>query len=52
MVGIYEYVYDAKNSPALDSHNHMIVDHDLDEIATEFVKWGNAQGLSFCEWAE
>lgn len=47
--GDYVYVYDDKNAPALDSHNHMIVDHDLDEIAAAFVKWGKEQGLAFCE---
>lgn len=50
--GDYVYVYDEKNAPALDSHNHMIVDHDLDEIAAEFVKWGKDQGLAFCERGE
>ncbi len=47
--GDYVYVFDDKNAPALDSHNHMIVDHDLDEIAAAFVKWGKDQGLTFCE---
>ncbi|NOS99823.1 MAG: N-6 DNA methylase [Phycisphaerales bacterium] len=47
--GDYVYVYDEKNAPKLDSHNHMIVDHDLDEIAAAFVKWGKEKGLAFCE---
>ena len=47
--GDYVYVYDEKNAPALDAHHHMIVDHDLDEIAAAFVKWGREQGLAFCE---
>ncbi len=47
--GDYVYVYDEKNAPKLDSHNHMIVDHDLDEIAAAFVKWGREQELAFCE---
>lgn len=47
--GDYVYVYDEKNAPKLDSHNHMIVDHDLDVIAAAFVQWGKEQGLAFCE---
>jgi hypothetical protein len=30
----------------------MVVEHDLGEIATEFVKWGRKQGLGFCEGSE
>ena len=36
------------NAPALDKHGHMIVEHDLDEIATDFLKWAEKQGLDFC----
>lgn len=39
------------NAPALDKHGHMIVEHDLQEIAGEFVKWGKKQGLAFCKEA-
>jgi type I restriction enzyme M protein len=37
------------NAPMLDSHNHLIVEHDLDDIATAFMEWGREQGLEFCE---
>lgn len=50
--GDYVYVYDEKNAPRLDDHNHMVVDHDLDEIAGAFVKWGRKQGLAFCEGSD
>jgi len=50
--GDYVYVYDDKNAPKLDNHNHMIVDHDLDDIAAAFAKWGKEQGLVFCEGDE
>ncbi|MGI8906779.1 MAG: N-6 DNA methylase [Candidatus Sumerlaeaceae bacterium] len=47
--GDYIYRIGPDNAPMLDSHNHMVVEHDLDEIAAEFAKWGEAQGLAFCE---
>jgi type I restriction enzyme M protein len=50
--GDYIYRIGPDNAPMLDIHNHMIVEHDLNEIASEFVKWGKAQRLSFCEGAE
>ena len=31
----------------LDEHWHLILDHDLEEIAKEFEKWAKKQGLSF-----
>jgi hypothetical protein len=37
------------NAPVLDKHGHMIVEHDLEEIAVEFIKWGKTQGLAFCK---
>ena len=45
-----EYVYRLRddNAPLLDEDGHMILQHDLDEIANAFVKWGEAQNLSFC----
>ena len=39
------------NAPALDKHGHMIVEHDLEEIAEGFMKWGKKQGLAFCKEA-
>lgn len=47
--GDYVYRVGRDNAPVLDSHNHMIVEHDLDEIANAFRAWGAKQGLSFCE---
>jgi type I restriction enzyme M protein len=47
--GDYIYRYGPDNAPMLDNHNHMIVEHDLDEIAGEFVKWGRQHKLAFCD---
>lgn len=47
--GEYIYKIGPDNSPMLDKHGHMIVEHDLDQIASGFTKWGRKQGLSFCE---
>ena len=40
------------NAPELDSHGHLIVEHDLGLIASDFLKWGKKQGLIFCADAE
>jgi type I restriction enzyme M protein len=45
--GEYVVRMDKDNSPMLDKHGHMIVEHDLGEIAAEFLKWGKKQGLAF-----
>ena len=37
------------NAPLLDEHGHMIVEHDLDDIADAFIEWCQKQKLSFCE---
>jgi type I restriction enzyme M protein len=47
--GDYIYRIGADNAPVLDSHHHMVVQHDLDEIASAFVMWGRKQRLAFCE---
>lgn len=47
--GDYLYRIGPDNAPMLDSHNHMIVEHDLDDIAVEFSKWAKKHGLSFSE---
>ncbi len=47
--GEYVYRVGTDNAPVLDTHHHMIVEHDLNEIADAFLKWGTKQGLSFCE---
>jgi len=36
--------------PLLNKHGHMIVDHDLDEIAEAFIKFAKREGFSF--WRE
>ena len=43
------YRKDANGDPALDSHGHLIVDHDLDEIAEAFVALLKSRGFDF--WA-
>jgi len=50
--GDYVYRIGPDNAPMLDKHHHMVVEHDLGEIAAEFVKWGSAQGLAFCNGRE
>lgn len=49
--GEYLYKIGPDNAPLLDAHNHMIVEHDLDEIAEGFLKWGRKQALEFCKEA-
>jgi type I restriction enzyme M protein len=49
--GNYVYRIGRDNAPMLDSHHHMIVEHDLGEIAAEFIKWGRKQGFSFLKEA-
>ncbi len=48
--GEYIYKLGPDKQPLLDGHGHMIVDHDLDDIAAGFVLFANRQGLSF--WKE
>ncbi len=50
--GDYVYRIGPDNAPMLDNHNHMIVEHDLDEIASAFGEWALTEGLSFCAEAE
>jgi type I restriction enzyme M protein len=50
--GDYIYRKGPDNSPVLDEHHHMVVEHDLDEIASAFIKWGRKQKLAFCEGGE
>lgn len=47
--GEYIYRIGDDNAPELDSHGHMIVEHDLDDIANGFIAWGKKKGLRFCE---
>jgi type I restriction enzyme M protein len=45
--GDYVYRIGPDNAPLLDDHGHMIVEHDLDEIAESFQRWGKKIGLRF-----
>jgi type I restriction enzyme M protein len=47
--GEYVYKIGPDNAPMLDQHGHMIVEHDLDQIADGFIEWGREQKLSFCK---
>jgi type I restriction enzyme M protein len=49
--GEYIYRIGLDNAPLLDDHGHMIVEHDLEEIAEAFLKWCSKQKLAFCEGA-
>ena len=37
----------ANGQRMLDKHNHLIQDHDLEDIAKEFEAWAKDEGLSF-----
>lgn len=50
--GDYVYRIGPDNAPVLDEHHHMVVEHDLDEIAAEFRAWGRKQKLAFCSETE
>jgi type I restriction enzyme M protein len=45
--GQYVYKTTATGERELDHHGHLIVDHDLDDIATAFVLFAREQELSF-----
>lgn len=47
--GEYVYKKDEKGNYILDEKGRRILDHDLDEIAEEFIKFAKQQGFSF--WA-
>lgn len=47
--GDYVFLKDEWGDPQLDSHGHMIIDHDLDEIAIAFTLFAQEQGFSFAE---
>jgi type I restriction enzyme M protein len=50
--GDYVYRIGPDNAPVLDKHHHMIVEHDLGQIAEAFIRWGRKQKLAFCEGGE
>lgn len=45
--GDYVFVVDSNGEPVIDSHGHLIVDHDLGEIADAFIDWAKKHSLSF-----
>ncbi|OGI12725.1 hypothetical protein A3K64_04090 [Candidatus Micrarchaeota archaeon RBG_16_36_9] len=45
--GEYTFVKDENDEPLIDSHGHLIVDHDLDKIAESFVEFAKKEKLSF-----
>ena len=45
--GEYIYKTNEQGNRLLGEHGHLIVDHDLDEIATAFVIFAREQGFSF-----
>ncbi len=47
--GNYAYKTDEDGNRLLDKHGHLIVDHDLDDIATAFVLFAKEQGFEFWE---
>lgn len=48
--GDYIYMKGKDGKPLLDDHHHMIVDHDLDQIADGFIQFARRQDVSF--WQE
>lgn len=48
--GDYKYKEGDDGQPLLDHHDHMIIDHDLDQIAEGFIQFAVRQGFSF--WKE
>lgn len=47
--GDYIYKKDSDGQAVLDENSHMIVNHDLDEIAAGFIEFANREGLSFSQ---
>ncbi|MHC5594738.1 MAG: hypothetical protein ACYTXC_02000 [Nostoc sp.] len=45
--GEYVYKLGVDGKPMIDDHRHMIIDHDLDEIASAFVDFAKKQKFSF-----
>jgi len=46
--GNYMFKSGSRGQRVLGPDGHMIVDHDLDDIADAFRAWGRRQGLTFC----
>jgi len=47
--GNYVYRIGLDNAAMLDTHGHMIVEHDLSQVAEAFIAWGKQNSLPFCE---
>ncbi len=47
--GDYIFKPGPDGQPLLDNHNHMIVEHDLDQIADGFLQFARRNDISFCE---
>jgi type I restriction enzyme M protein len=45
--GEYEFKPGPDGTPALDEHGHMIIDHDLNEIADGFIEFSKKEDFSF-----
>ena len=45
--GEYKYEKDSSGEPLMDKYGHPLINHDLDEIAEEFVKFAKEQGFDF-----
>lgn len=48
--GDYNYKEDKNGYPLLDRHDHMIIEHDLDQIAEGFIQFAKRHNFSF--WQE
>ncbi|MFH7836323.1 MAG: N-6 DNA methylase, partial [Candidatus Aenigmatarchaeota archaeon] len=48
--GDYRYKKNSDGSFVLDEHGHLVIDHDLDEIAEAFIKFAKEQDFDF--WRE
>jgi len=45
--GEYVFKKDENGQPIIDKYGHLVVDHDLNEIAEEFIKFAKKEKLSF-----
>jgi type I restriction enzyme M protein len=46
--GEYIYRIGPDNAPLLSARGSRMIEHDLDQIAEQFVEWGRSQALPFC----
>jgi type I restriction enzyme M protein len=49
--GDYVFKPDDDGNPRLDAHGHLVIDHDLDEIAEAFIDFARQQNFSFLQEA-